>query len=166
MADKYCTECGVSQPHEEVQGKETCMVCGHDAGKTAPAKEKRRNGRMPTPNKLSETDKADIIRLVAGGKAIAVLAEDFHVSTQTIRNVVNKGKKDAKGAPEPAEAKKRGRRANKNAPTRSAGGLRGCIEAVAKAAVKDEIEALREEVRELEESLPKKLRELVVGELN
>jgi transposase-like protein len=47
--------------------------------------------------KLTDQDKADIIRLVGQGKAIAVLAQDFKVSDQTIRNVVKKGLPKAKG---------------------------------------------------------------------
>lgn len=46
--------------------------------------------------KLTEKDKADIVRLVGLGKAIAVLAEDFGVTEQAIRYTVKKAAKDAK----------------------------------------------------------------------
>jgi transposase-like protein len=42
--------------------------------------------------KLTEQDKADIVRLAAKGKAIAVLAEDFGVSEQAIRYTLKKHK--------------------------------------------------------------------------
>jgi len=163
----YCTECGVNQPHETVQGKRTCMVCGKEPGAKAPAPAERRTGRMSTPNKLSETDRADIIRLVAGGKAVAVLAEDFHVSTQTIRNVVNAGKKSPKTAPEPKKAKKgrKGRAPDEKSATGKPSGLRAMIEAAASAAARSEIDALREELRAFEEAFPARVREVIAGEL-
>jgi transposase-like protein len=42
--------------------------------------------------KLTEQDKADIVRLAAKGKAIAVLAEDFGVTEQAIRYTLKKHK--------------------------------------------------------------------------
>lgn len=48
--------------------------------------------------KLTDEDRADIVRLVGQGKAISVLAEDFRVSEQTIRNVVKQGAAAAKKA--------------------------------------------------------------------
>jgi transposase-like protein len=47
-------------------------------------------------SKLTEQDRADIIRLVGKGQAIAVLAEDFGVTEQAIRYTVKQGAKKAK----------------------------------------------------------------------
>jgi predicted transcriptional regulator len=55
--------------------------------------------------KLTDTDKVDIVRLVEKGKAISALALDFHVSEQTIRNVVKKAQKGLKKANAAAWAK-------------------------------------------------------------
>lgn len=160
--EKYCGPCGLTQPHETVGGKLTCMVCGAEpqaepSPAVKPGKKPKAEEKQKMTGKLTETDKADIVRLVAAGKAIAVLAEDFHVSGQTIRNVVKAAKKSGKGAA-PKKGAPKPEAAAKERVAGQGEGLRGVIERAAGAAAEAAVKELRSE-------LPELVRGIIQGEL-
>jgi len=85
-----------------------------------------------TNMKLTDENKADIIRRSGAGEATSILAADFHVSDQSIRNVLNaagKGKK-AKKAKSP-----RATRPAAQPQGDQAGGFKASLQALVDAAV-------------------------------
>ena len=89
--------------------------------------------------KLTDENKADILRRHGADEATSVLAADFHVSEQTIRNVLNAA---AKGSGK--SGKKKSPRASKRAASaepqgEQAGGLKAALQAMVDAAVEARI---------------------------
>lgn len=156
--DLYCPECGVENPHDMVQGKLTCMVCGREPGKAPAAAPKKKVNKMA---KLTETDKADILRRHGQGVATAVLAADFQKSEQCIRNVIKAGKAEAEAgpkAPKKGPKGKRGRKPAEKGATVTHGGLREAIEAAVDRLSDVKLQAFRLE-------LPALVREILEAEL-
>lgn len=95
--------------------------------------------------KLTDENKADILRRHGASEATSVLAADFHVSEQTIRNVLNAADK-ASGKIRVA-GKKKGPRASKRAASvkpqgEQAGGLKAALQAMVDAAVEVKVSSM------------------------
>ena len=96
--------------------------------------------------KLTAENKADIIRRSGAGEATSVISADFHVSDQTIRNVLNAGgtKKEKKAKKTKSPRGRAGRRPRSPRASRQAaqepqgeqaGGLKAAIQAMVDIAV-------------------------------
>jgi len=105
QVEQYCPKCEQDTAHGLYPGGlKICTECGNEIYPGATGAAAARRYEMA---RLSDKDKADIIRRVQAGDAVAVIAVDFGCSEQTVRNTIKKAGKPSKS---PAEAPTRGKR--------------------------------------------------------
>lgn len=86
----YCPTCELDQPHTVINAWRFCQGCGREfqVGRVPGKKTAPRENTMKT--KLTEMDRADIVRRISKGDDVKQVAEDFKVTPQTVRNVLKK----------------------------------------------------------------------------